>query len=218
MLRAQPWDMLRPLLEAAGCDVERALARLRAYATLLLEWNRGVSNLVSHNDERRLVERHLAESLAPAPLFASLKGGRLIDLGSGSGLPALPLAIAGIGARWTLVESRRNKTLFMRKAIEEIGLKGIDVNCARLETLLADGSIGRSFDGFTSRATMAVGPTLEMAGGCVVNGGRAFLWKGSGLEAEMAAAATELRASWTHEATLPILDTPNGVATFICNK
>ena len=56
----------------------------------------------------------------------------LVDFGSGGGFPALPLALAGVGERWTLVESRRNKTLFLRRAIQELGAGQVDVLTGRL--------------------------------------------------------------------------------------
>src|SRR5262245_52995995 len=90
LLARQPWDSLRSLL--AGDDAEREvmLTRLRAFALELLRWNRGVSNLVSHDDESRLVARHIAESLAGAAAIKALGCRRLVDFGSGGGFPALP--------------------------------------------------------------------------------------------------------------------------------
>src|SRR5580765_3815380 len=111
----QPWASLRPLLAGAPGGEEAAIAKLRVYALELLKWNRGVSNLISRNDETRLVGRHIAESLVPAGAMRDSGCQRWLDLGSGAGLPAIPLAIAGVGEGWELVESRRNKTLFMRK-------------------------------------------------------------------------------------------------------
>ena len=90
VLARQPWDSLLPLLPEGVRAPEAAVEALRAYALSLLEWNRGVSNLISRHDETRLVERHLAESLQPASLIMASGCSRLIDLGSGAGLPAIP--------------------------------------------------------------------------------------------------------------------------------
>ena len=87
-----------------------ALDRLKAFATELLRWSQGVSNLISHNDEPRIVDRHIAESLAGVSIINALGCNNLVDFGSGGGFPALPLALVGVGRHWTLVESRRNKT------------------------------------------------------------------------------------------------------------
>ena len=215
VLARQPWTSLLELLPAGACEPEAALTALRGYSLSLLEWNRGVSNLISRHDEARLVERHLAESLQPAALILASGCRRLIDLGSGAGLPAIPLAVAGVGTWWTLVESRRNKTLFMRKALIDLGLKNIDVSCSRLENLILEPEFTPIYDGFTSRATMAVGPTLELAHAALVSGGRAFLWKGSGHVGEMESTRKEWEATWTFEAAHPILAGPNSVVVFI---
>ena len=162
-----------------------ALPRIRRYVEMLLEWNRGFSNLISSGDEPRIVERHVLESLAPAEWIERDGPKVIMDFGSGGGFPALPLAMAGLGQRWVLVESRRNKTLFLRKVIQELELKSVEVELGRLETLLDEsGRLGR-FDAFTSRATLRLGPTLALAANWVGGGGSAYLWKGSRKESEM---------------------------------
>jgi 16S rRNA (guanine527-N7)-methyltransferase len=183
ILQSQPWGSLLPFLP--GDDPGTLLGKLKRYSELLLEWNRNVSNLISRHDESRLVERHLRESLEHAQWLAGLGCERWLDFGSGAGLPAIPLSIAGVGARWTLVESRRTKTLFIRKAVEETQLSGIEVVLGRLENVVEDEQIEPGFDGFTSRATLTLGPTLLLAAKLVKRGGYAFLWKGSRRSDEM---------------------------------
>lgn len=212
-LARQPWSLLQPFLgpaDRAGAQ----LAGLRRYAGLLFEWNRGVSNLISRHDEPRLVERHLFESLAPARLLIESGCKKFVDFGSGAGLPAVPLAICGVGEAWTLVESRRNKTLFIRKAQQEIGLTQVSVITGRLEVLADEGLAELACDGFTSRATAAVGPTLALAAKIVAPGGTAFLWKGSSYVDEMAASESEWAAHWSFVQAPLIGDGPNVCAVF----
>jgi 16S rRNA (guanine527-N7)-methyltransferase len=211
-LDRQPWVVLRPLLPDAEQD--HVLARLKAFAVELLTWNRGVSNLVAHDDEARLVERHLAESLAGAALIRELGPEHLVDVGSGGGFPAIPLAIAGVGRRWTLVESRRNKTLFLRRIVERMELRNIAVLTGRLEVLVDEEHDALQCDGFTSRATMKAGPTLELAARIVRPGGHAILWKGSGLAQELAAAGAALERDWEQGHTQTVGDGPNSIALF----
>src|SRR6476660_3466796 len=64
IVHSQPWHLLAPELRKAGAEVVATTDNLKRYAKLLIEWNRGVSNLISRNDEARIVERHLVESLA----------------------------------------------------------------------------------------------------------------------------------------------------------
>jgi len=185
LLDSQPWDSLTPALLHDGMRVAETAARLKRFAELLILWNQNVSNLISKNDEARIVERHLRESVEPAHWIRESRIERWIDFGSGAGLPAIPLALAGVGGAWTLVESRRPKTLFLRRILPEIGVEGVTVVQARLESLVAEGNLRGAYDGFTSRATIALGPTLMLAAELIAPGGVAFLWKGSRREEEM---------------------------------
>jgi len=214
VLNRQPWDLLTPHLLRAGADIVDVLPRIRRFAELLLEWNRGFSNLISTSDENRLVQRHILESLEPAHWIKSSGARRWLDFGSGGGLPALPLALAGIGESWTLVESRRNKTLFLRKMIQEFELKNIDVELARLESLPAEADRLGRFDGFTSRATLRLGPTLALAAEWVLPGGLAYLWKGSRREQEMVE-DRRWEAFWDRDEVFAIGDGQTVVARFI---
>jgi 16S rRNA (guanine527-N7)-methyltransferase len=214
MVERMDWNALRPLLAGSHADTEVALARLKAFAVELLRWSQGVSNLISHNDEPRLVDRHIAESLAGAHIINSLGCNNLVDFGSGGGFPALPLTLAGVGKHWTLVESRRNKTLFLRRAVQEIAIADIDVITGRLEVLVEEDPGKLGCDGFTSRATMKLGPTLELAAAIVQPGGHAILWKGSGFQEELAATADEWQRSWEIPVVHRIGDGPNSISVF----
>jgi 16S rRNA (guanine527-N7)-methyltransferase len=180
---------------------------------LLLEWNGGVSNLISRNDVPRLVERHFTESVEPAHWLKASGAKRWLDLGSGGGLPAIPLVILGVGEQWTLVESRRNKTLFLQKAAQVLKLPNLEVVRDRIENL-PDPNEDLLFDGFTSRATMPLEVTLEQAGRFVRPGGSAFLWKGSRRENEMAA-DEGWREVWELDGLLGVGSAGTVVARFI---
>lgn len=212
VLDRQAWGALAEVIPA-GADAESTLARLREYARLLLAWNRGVSNLISRHDESRLVERHLLESLLPARQIADSGCGEFVDLGSGGGFPAIPLALAGVGSRWVLVESRRNKTLFLRKVVHDLQMESVSVVNARLETMIEDGVEIRG-DALTSRATMRLAPTLDLAAAVVRPGGRAFLWKGSGLADELEHGRSVWSRDWSHLGTAMLGEGPNVLATF----
>jgi 16S rRNA (guanine527-N7)-methyltransferase len=189
LIRRQNWGILAPHLLRLSVEVDAVTARLKEFGGMLLEWNGNFSNLISRNDASRLVERHILEAIEPAHWLKASGAKRWLDLGSGGGFPALPLALAGVGEHWTLVESRRNKTLFLRRVVQDMKLSGIEVICERLENLPTP-QPDALYDGFTSRATLPLVPTLEMAARFVRPGGIAFLWKGSRREDEMAAGAT----------------------------
>lgn len=183
LLERQPWDLLEKWIPEGA---EGARERLRRYAEALVTWNRTISNLISRNDEPRIVVRHIAESIQPARWLAESGARKWIDLGTGAGLPAIPLAIVGVGEHWTLVESRRTKTLFLRKVLEQLGIGNVEVALGRGETLVEEGYLKRDHDAITSRATLAFEPTLEFAESVVRQGGCAFLWKGERRDVELA--------------------------------
>jgi 16S rRNA (guanine527-N7)-methyltransferase len=214
LLRRQPWDSIVPHLLKVGANPEQTLPRLRRYCELLLQWNRRVSNLISRNDEPRILSRHLIESLEPAHWLQSAGADRWLDFGSGGGFPAIPLAIAGVGSHWTLVESRRTKTLFLRKAIEELEISTVTVVLSRLEDMLGQQEHAYAYNGFTSRATLTLTPTISMAASFVRPGGEAFLWKGSRREEEMAADPS-WQVNWDFKGLLGIGDGATSVARFV---
>ncbi len=218
LIARQRWSLIEPFIP--GDDAARAvsLERLREYGRMLLDWNQGVSNLISRHDEMRLVERHMRESVEPAGILIASGCRRFLDLGSGAGLPAIPLLLCGVGTHWTAVESRRNKTLFMRKVKQDMAVDNIDIVTSRLETLIAEAASPLEYDGFTSRATMTLGPTLAMASQVVTGGGKAFLWKGSSHEEEREAGRGEWEADWTFDAAHPIGEGPTLVCVFTRNK
>jgi 16S rRNA (guanine527-N7)-methyltransferase len=197
----QPWDRISPLISRAGADATLVLPRLQQYAVAVVTWNASVSNLISKNDVARLVERHFVESLEPAALIKKSECLSFTDFGSGAGFPALPLALAGLGERWVLVETRRPKTLFLRKILQDLGLTNVAVVHDRLENV--EGTA--SFDGFTARATERISPTLQAASKHVRPGGKAFLWKGSGWREEMKA-ANAWEQQWEFESSSPLSD------------
>jgi 16S rRNA (guanine527-N7)-methyltransferase len=105
------------------------------------------------------------------------------------------------------------KTLFLSKAIETLGLSGVEVVQARLEVLVEEPERRGAYQGFTSRATQTLGPTLALAEKVVAPGGRAFLWKGSQREQEMARDPVWQRA-WELDGLLGIGAGQTAVARF----
>jgi 16S rRNA (guanine527-N7)-methyltransferase len=123
-------------------------ADLESFAALLRKWN-AVQNLVSRETENGLWTRHIVDSLQVLPLIEHPTP-NVLDVGSGGGLPALPLAIAmkGSGARFTLAEPTTKKVAFLRTAIRELQLPA-NVHAGRAEQI---DSRETAFDLITSRA------------------------------------------------------------------
>lgn len=107
-------------------------ARLRYYIDLICEWNTRI-NLVSRKDTERLLSYHIIDSLAASPLIHN--AALCADIGTGAGLPGIPLAIARPDIRMILVESTGKKCLFLERCITALSLGSITVINERAEKL-----------------------------------------------------------------------------------
>jgi 16S rRNA (guanine527-N7)-methyltransferase len=162
-------------------NVESDLDR---YAALLRKWN-AVQNLVSRETVGELWPRHIADSLQLMPLLRD-SDQSLIDLGSGGGFPAIPLAIAshGLERRFTLVEPIAKKAAFLRTVARELALP-VTVHALRAEQL----DSRETFDVVTSRALAALPELLAMGGRLLAPSGRFLVHKGRNYRQELDAAA-----------------------------
>lgn len=119
----------RGLAELGQALPEGAIERLLEYVELLAKWNR-TYNLTAIRDPRRMISHHLLDSLAVRP---HLPSGPLADIGSGGGLPGIPLAIADPARRVTLNDANQKKAAFLRQAVIELELANADVHAGRVE-------------------------------------------------------------------------------------
>jgi len=143
-------------LGVAGIAVDEAQsAALAAFVEMLLRWNR-VYNLTGVRGVDEIIDRHLVESLALRPF---LRGATVADVGSGGGLPGLPLAITEPGRRFTLIESRAKRVRFLRQAGIELGLANTAVAHSRAEHL-------RVAEPFGTVLARAVAPPAELLAIC----------------------------------------------------
>lgn len=119
-------------LSGLGLELpDAAQHKLLAFRDLLLKWNR-IYNLTALRDPEQAVSYHLLDSLAILPYVGP---GALLDVGSGGGLPGMPLAIARSELAVTLVDAVQKKTTFLQQATIEIGLKNVAVQHARVEKM-----------------------------------------------------------------------------------
>jgi 16S rRNA (guanine527-N7)-methyltransferase len=149
---AVPSAELRRRLEAVGFPIAAAqAATLAHFVELLLRWNK-VYNLTGVRGADEVVDRHLVESFA---LRALLHGTHVADVGSGGGLPGVPLAIAEPEREFTLIESRAKRVRFLRHVVGELKLPNTVVAHSRAEDL----PVARPFDTVLARA---VAPPAEL--------------------------------------------------------
>ncbi|HLU12356.1 MAG TPA: 16S rRNA (guanine(527)-N(7))-methyltransferase RsmG, partial [Arenimonas sp.] len=152
-----PASPLLPELEAGltalGLPPQPLALRLLDYLALLSRWNR-TYNLTAIRDEREMVSRHLLDSLA---MWRFLRPGRLADLGTGPGLPGIPLAMARPDVEVSLVESNGKKARFLREAVRRLGLSNARVLESRAEAVDEPGA----YPQITARALDTLAGILE---------------------------------------------------------
>jgi 16S rRNA (guanine527-N7)-methyltransferase len=162
-------------LTAIGVAVTDAeSASLAAFVALLLRWN-AVYNLTGVRGAHEIVDRHLVESLALRPL---LTGARVADVGSGGGLPGVPLAIVEPQRHFTLIESRAKRVRFLRHAAAELKLANVEVAHGRAEDLRVD----RPFDTVLARAVAPPAELLAICRPLMAPGSRLLLLTASHLQ------------------------------------
>lgn len=105
---------------------------LVAYLQLIEKWNR-VHNLTAVRDPERMLTQHLLDSLAVLPELPRRDDLRLLDVGSGAGLPGIPIAVLRPSWQITLIDSNGKKASFLRQAVAELGLAKVEVVQARVE-------------------------------------------------------------------------------------
>jgi 16S rRNA (guanine527-N7)-methyltransferase len=175
---------------------DAATDRLLAYVALLARWN-AAYNLSAVRDPAEMVTRHLLDSLAILPHVA---GETLADLGSGAGLPGIPLAIATPGRRVTLVDSNGKKARFLRAAVRELGLANATVAEQRVE------AVSGTFDCITARAFASLGDMLGLGGHLLAADGIWLAMKGRAADEELTGVPPAFRVVATHALAVPGLD------------
>ena len=132
------------------------VATLERYLDLLEKWNR-VYNLTAIRERSRMVTHHLLDSLAVLP---HVRGPRVLDVGSGAGLPGSPLAVASPALHVTLLESNHKKSAFLTQAVAELQLANVQVVAERVESWQTE----TRFDTIVSRAFAELGEFATFAG------------------------------------------------------
>lgn len=167
--RAAMYAQLRGgMAELALAPSPSALETLLDYIELLARWN-GTYNLTAVREPLAMVTSHLLDSLAIAHF---VRGARLADVGSGAGLPGIPLAIVAPELQVTLIDSNGKKSRFLREAARALQLGNVRIEAQRVEALHGE------FDTVTARAFAALADLVRLAGHLLGPGGILLALKG----------------------------------------
>lgn len=172
--------------------------RLLTYLDLLAKWNR-VYNLTAVRDRQHMITQHLLDSLAVVPHLA---GATLLDVGSGAGLPGIPIAIAGPERSVALLECNQKKAAFLQQAVAELGLANARVCRERIETW----HTASRFDVIVSRAFADLATFVAAAGRLLAPGGLLAAMKGTYPQAELARLPDGFRTRLVRQLAVPGLD------------
>lgn len=148
----------------------RLLEKLVRFLCLLDRWNR-VYNLTSVRGIEQMVGAHLLDSLVALPY---VQGASVIDVGTGGGLPGVPLALGCPEKHFVLLDSNAKKTRFVQQAVIELALENVAVVHGRIEAFQNK----RPFDTVMTRAFSALSDTLLQTAHLIAPGGRLLAWKG----------------------------------------
>jgi len=174
--------------------------KLLAYLDLLAKWNR-TYNLTAIRDPLHAVTHHVLDSLAVLGEL-SVRAGALADVGSGGGLPGIPLAIAEPARRVTLNDANEKKGAFLRQAVIELGLRNADVHVGRAEHWRP----AERFAVVVSRGFASVVDFLAACRHLAAPGGVLAAMKGAYPEAELAQVPSDCDCSDVRRLKVPLLD------------
>lgn len=166
--------------------------QLQHYLQLLQRWNK-VYNLTAIRDPAQMQVLHLDDSLSVAPF---IHGKTCLDVGSGAGLPGIPLAIVQPERQFTLLDTNGKKTRFMQQAVLELGLSNVEVIQARVETWQPE----RCFEAIISRAFASLHDFVTLTGKHACEGAILYAMKGRYPASELAG----LPAGWQVVAQHPL--------------
>jgi 16S rRNA (guanine527-N7)-methyltransferase len=169
--------MTREELANAGFVVDPgAHSRLARFVELLLRENQQL-NLTAIRDAGEVWRLHVCESLALLPLMSESGARGLLDLGTGGGVPGIPLACVCNDLRVTLLDATRKKLDAVGRIVAELGLSNVETLWGRAETLAHDARYREQFEVVTARAVAKLPTLVEYAAGFVRPGGQCWFAK-----------------------------------------
>ena|SRR6056300_796029 len=185
------------LIDLGIAATERQTSQLLSYLELMQKWNKAY-NLTAIRDPQQMLVRHLLDSLAVVPHIAQTD---LIDVGSGGGLPGIPLAILSPQQAITTLDSNSKKTRFQSQVKIELGLTNLEVIHGRVEALE-----NRQFSQVISRAFASIIDMVTLSQGLLAEKGVFLAMKGRYPDAELAELPLQFRLQQSYALHIPGLE------------
>lgn len=199
MSRIELFELLHQgLVELNDVPDKSTEAQLIRYIELISQWNR-VFNLTAIRDLDAMVIRHLLDSLTIKPF---IKGKTVLDVGTGAGLPGIPLAIVMPEKQFVLLDSNQKKTRFLQQTVYQLRLKNVRVVHQRVEEY----KVEPLFDTVVSRAFSTLREYLQLSKHLVKSGGQILAMKGVYPLTELQEISAPFKVINTHPLKVPKLD------------
>ena len=180
-------------LTQMGIDYsQEQIGQLLKFIDLLIKWNK-VYNLTAVRKAEDMVSLHLLDSLSVLPNLGNFS--RLLDVGSGAGLPGIPLAIFCPNQEFVLLDSNVKKTRFIQQAVIDLKLKNVSVAHDRVEKYQPDAL----FDCITTRAFATMTETLKLVDHLISERLRIIFMKSNTAETELEQIDDQVAADFSHE-------------------
>lgn len=204
-------NKLSRLLVEAGISLsDQQQQQLVAYVEMLHKWNKAY-NLTSVRDPNEMLVRHILDSIVVAP---HLQGTRFIDVGTGPGLPGIPLSIVRPESHFTLLDSLGKRVRFLRQVQHELKLTNIEPVQSRVEDFPAE----PPFDGVISRAFASLNDMVSWCHHLPGDAGRFYALKGQLPEDEIALLPAGLAVESIVELKVPHLEGERHLVIVKANK
>tara|TARA_R110000868_G_scaffold158036_3_gene385779 strand:+ start:28917 stop:29582 length:666 start_codon:yes stop_codon:yes gene_type:complete len=188
-------------IDARGVEQEKFIQ----FIELMIKWNRAY-NLTSVRDPKQIIARHIMDSLAIMPWVT---GQNILDIGTGAGLPGIPLAIMLPDTEFVLLDSNGKKCRFLVQAIRELQLDNVSVVKERVEEYFP----GHKFDQIVSRAFSSISDMVLLSHHLCASDGDFMAMKGIYPQAEMADIPNGYRITGAHALEVPGLDGERNLIT-----
>lgn len=157
---------------------DEKIDRLLGFIKLIEKWNKAY-NLTAIRDREEMARLHILDSLAIVP---HIEGKRIIDIGTGAGLPGIPLAILLPEISFTLLDSNAKKTRFVQQVVLELKLKNVEVLHSRVENYHPD----QAYDAVLTRAFAGLPDIVKLTAHLLAKDGVLLAMKGQNLDTELA--------------------------------